>query len=129
MISSISLPLAAILLLGATPHWEFNEAGRRDLYENADLIFIGKVIKEHCCTSELHAKGKEYGDFALAQIEIPIKGPSKAEVIFNHRAGIVDMQPDCCVEGATYLFYLKSIKGKDWYNFYGGQFSVSRISP
>jgi len=114
----------------ASASWPYSPpdpALQRRRYEGSDLVFIGKVVRLPCCDKGEHASDKTYRDLGLARIDIPIKGLPSGEVIFNYQSGIIDIQPECCREGATYIFFLKSIKGKDWYTFVGGVNSIIEV--
>lgn len=119
-----------LMLLFVIENCRARDAGdtdRQALYNQADLVFVGKLIKRSCCNIGIHSADPKYRNFSLASIEVPIKGLSKGEVIFNHQFGIIDLQPmDCCEEGARYLFYLQSISGSDWYNA-AGQASMIKL--
>jgi hypothetical protein len=100
---------------------------RAQMFKQADLVFVGKVVRVNCCKDVANERDRRHLEFSAARIDIPIKGTREGEVVFSFTSGIIDFQPDCCDEGATYLFYLKAIPGEKWYRSEGGVYSITAI--
>jgi len=69
----------------------------------ADLVGIGKVVDVN--VNDPRRIGLEH--IAIVEIDTLLKGDPRKSVALVYGTGVYELDPQCCVKGATYLFFLR----------------------
>lgn len=85
----------------------------------SDVVIIGQVVASNLDTYSDGIQKK----YASVRIVDSLKGKVSGNVNVLYRTGISEADPDCCVVGEVYLFFLRRI-GNDMYLSSDGKFGV-----
>jgi hypothetical protein len=106
---SLAQRIVAVLVLGSAllgaSVWT-NEAPKLTLEQKvhqADLVGVGRVTAVN--VADPRRKGLEH--IATIRIHTLLKGTAESSISLVYDTGIYEIDPQCCVSGATYLFFLK----------------------
>ena len=84
-------------------------------------ILVGKVLHTSDGVCEFDSK------CATVRVLSSAKGSQSSEIRVLFAGPISELNPVCCEEGATYLFYLTKIEGSDLYESSDGVYGVYRL--
>lgn len=106
---AIARRMAIALALGVAyfePIAMANEAPNRPAEQKvreADLIGIGRVVDVD--VKDSRRIGLEH--IATIEIDTLLKGDPVKSVALTYATGVYELDPQCCIKGATYLFFLQ----------------------
>jgi hypothetical protein len=89
----------------------------------ADLVIVGIV-------TAMHPGHPRQGDATAAvRIIAMLKGDPQSEIVVRTRSIIVEEDPQCCQDGATYVMFLQRVRNESALVSVNGRFGMIRIGP